>query len=561
MENIPIFNLASISRERCLNTKAKTLNKITNCCKCHNIPLPCLRSSTNQFDIYCKDCFDKQSFGNNHFTILPSPQDIQSLDKLVFSCEYENMGCLKLFKINTIEEMINHVKNCSFNSIDKDKFFKFCESKLTYEDINNKICKRCKTYELNGNHDCIENLRNSFANMLHLESQRISEEIMGKISIQLNYANELNDLKIKSLEEKFLNLNPPRINTQENSLKEKDDLQFKNDITIKRNDIQNENQNILPVNTAFPKNNFTTSPVLNTLTIQRSIAKNNFTSSPVLNTLPIQRSIALHSNLLQPVNEFLNSYNKLPEFEEKQSILDQLNNTSFKTLTFKISPITGLKNILLNLQTLENLNLEYNGKNIGDKGLENILGCFENLKTLSNLNCSFSCNNITETGVNSISKIIVNYSKITSLMIDLGSNRIGEKGAYILGDAISSLSNLKTMILKLSGNDIKDSGFIKLSQSISLITSINNMNLDFSLNMISDKGIISISEAFKNLKKAISITLNFCLNYITDIGLRNIANSLNKETLIYLYLQKNTITENCVKEIKKINSKIVIILQ
>ncbi len=424
MENIPIYKIASIKRERCLNTKTKTLNKIINCCKCHNIPLPCFRSSINQFDIYCKDCFDNQSFGNNHFTILPSTQDIQSLDKLVFSCENENKGCPKLYNINKIEEMINHLKNCSFNSNDKDKLVVYCERSMTNEDMNYKVCKRCKNYELNGNHDCIENLRNSFTNMLRLESQRLSEDIMEKISNKLNYTNQLNDLKIKSLEEKIINLNIPSVRPQEKLFKEKVVVQSTNEITILKEDYNNKNQNILSINTPNPKNNDAISPI------------------SIINTIPIQKSFALHSNILQPINEFLNSYNKLPEFEEKQAILDQLNNTCFLTLTFKIGPIDGLTNVLQNLQTLQNLNLEYNLKNTGDRGLSDILECFKNLKTLSTLNCSFSCNNITEIGVDSISKMILNNSKLISLMIDLGSNKIGEKGAHILGEAISSLINL-----------------------------------------------------------------------------------------------------------------------
>ena len=105
------FPISSIERNLCKFTNIGKLNKIDICLICKQIPIPPYRSTTKQEDIFCKRCLDIQNF-NLDSIIMPSNKDIESLENIIISCKYFELGCPAQFHTYNLENLLSHEKCC-----------------------------------------------------------------------------------------------------------------------------------------------------------------------------------------------------------------------------------------------------------------------------------------------------------------------------------------------------------------------------------------------------------------------------------------------------------------
>ena len=129
----------SIPKKYCLQTKEKTLKKFKFCLKCACIPLPRCKSISDQSSILCMKCYLDQGFCLNNL-INTEPEELELLNKLIFSCKNFEKGCQKQFSISSLKEMSFHESKCQ--SLNKNSKCLRCQV----------ILKKCFP------HDCIKDM-------------------------------------------------------------------------------------------------------------------------------------------------------------------------------------------------------------------------------------------------------------------------------------------------------------------------------------------------------------------------------------------------------------------
>ena len=112
------YLLNSINIKRCQNTNQKLLKKLEQklCLNCKEIPIPPYRIISNQKQYFCKNCLIKNNVKNDSI-IEPTTEEIDLLVDIEISCKFE--GCYKIFKMNDLNNLKSHEKNCLSNHSDK----------------------------------------------------------------------------------------------------------------------------------------------------------------------------------------------------------------------------------------------------------------------------------------------------------------------------------------------------------------------------------------------------------------------------------------------------------
>jgi hypothetical protein len=106
------YFLNSLETRNCRKNTENVLKNLSFCDSCKNIAIPTYKSFYAQTKSFCKSCYKKSNFTEDSL-ITPSKLEFDLIDKLVISCK--NQNCELIFNVNTLENLINHQKDCVFN--------------------------------------------------------------------------------------------------------------------------------------------------------------------------------------------------------------------------------------------------------------------------------------------------------------------------------------------------------------------------------------------------------------------------------------------------------------
>ena len=114
------YFLNSLETRNCRKNNENVLKNLRICENCKNIAIPTYKSFFAQTKSYCKTCYTKLNFTDDSL-ITPSKIEFDIIETLVISCK--NQNCELIFNVNTLENLINHQKDCVFNTSGSPIFY------------------------------------------------------------------------------------------------------------------------------------------------------------------------------------------------------------------------------------------------------------------------------------------------------------------------------------------------------------------------------------------------------------------------------------------------------
>ncbi|EAS06485.2 kinase domain protein (macronuclear) [Tetrahymena thermophila SB210] len=189
-------------------------------------------------------------------------------------------------------------------------------------------------------------------------------------------------------------------------------------------------------------------------------------------------------------------------------------------MSSKINKIDSLYDFLRsNFYDIDNLLLEFKGKNYDASQAQMLGKQLEKYKSLEILKFDLSFNKIRQDGALYISQSLSQSKNLQKLIIILSSdcygyNYIGEVGAQELGIGLAQCSNLEHLEINLRYNSIGSTGVINLAKQLKNCISLQSLILNLKNNSLFDKGAIGLAEGIGECSKLSDIKLYLKYNNI-----------------------------------------------
>jgi hypothetical protein len=195
------YIIDSIELDRCYFTDKNIMKSLKSCENCGKLPIPPYKSlKKNAINVYCKTCYDKEKLDN---FVIPNKEDRNILDHVIISCE--NEICDSEFRINSINEMIDHQISCTKYFIPEEgEVYQIKSSdKLNSKDrLHNNINQNKDNVNINENNKYLLDQIKTYLN------KRLDYKINQKLN-KIEYLNEVinqHSVRLNKIEEEIINL-------------------------------------------------------------------------------------------------------------------------------------------------------------------------------------------------------------------------------------------------------------------------------------------------------------------------------------------------------------------
>ena len=596
MNKMKSYPVISVDKKYCKFTEPMVLKALRICIQCNKIPLPSFKSSQNYLKTYCLNCYNQHKFDPLHL-IMPSKESEILLEKLVINCKFEEKGCKETYQTNTLQNLLDHEKECFYNQ-SKNLFLN--------EILENYLKNNALNIEL-ANNDCLTTLLKlvlEIATKIKILTSLYEQLITDNEQNYHNNQTHFTDLSHRldsSLEKQYINL-ITHLKTNNTNFKQeiqfnlnqimKKQKKFKKEIQVKINSLETELSEKNIYKEMKHKNNL----------VETDFRKNqtNFNkeiefkiNSAFTDLKQIKSNIKSQDYFLEKNNEPQNLHKEsqvIPLFEiDLKSNQNQINNNEIKLnniihkiknstyIIFEQQRISFRKQFIIQQKMINNL---HSGLNSDSSSLNNYLRkeiklvskqqIFNSLNSMQiNQNkiqiCSQKLNSLISNfqPINLISQTDINHKQ--SIIDHLLQNNFTQininslKDFNLLSTLLSKSPQLSNLTLNFRSNQIGDIGIKDLSTALVKLTQIMNLNLYIWNNQIGDSGVKDLSTALCKLTQILNLNINLSYNQIGPKGLKDLSNSLSKLTLISnltLNLSYNQIGPSGIKDLSTALTKL-----